>query len=189
MLLLLITTRNVEEIKNQCREKLKLTEKQTQDVLEKASGQITEVAAWNRNIEVGKAIWRADDIYERALRVQDNKTALASETHRCKLLGLYEKDENVTSKIEWLEEIEIVRSYLEPLELAAPGVALPELARLTADKVIDLMSNEYAGSELREKKEAIERTECGSIESGSRDRPIAAGEEPEAEDWDEEQLA
>ncbi len=105
ILLLLITTRNLAEIKKQCIEKLGLTAKQAAETIETACGKIAEAAVWSRDIEAGKALLRLDDLYERSLRVQDTKTALAVERERVKLLGLYEKkrveEQETIENAEW----------------------------------------------------------------------------------------
>ncbi len=124
VLLLLITTRNLAEIKRQCTEKLGLSPDQTVKAIEEASGQIAAAAVWNRDIEAGKSLLRLDDLYERSLRVQDIKTALVAERDRAKLVGLHKPkaiDETDNDRDSELETV--IREHLGPLELAPRGTA------------------------------------------------------------------
>ncbi len=138
VLVLLITTRNLAKIKSACQEKLKLTAEQTQTAIAEASGKIAAAAVWNRDIESGKALLRLDDLYEKALAVQDTKTALAAERDRTKLLGLHKPQatERAESRDSDLETI--IREHLEPLELAPPGTAVEELLRLAVLQIVKL---------------------------------------------------
>ncbi len=138
VLVLLITTQNHGKIKSACQEKLGLTSRQTTKAIAEASGKIAAAAVWNRDIEAGKALLRHEDIYERALAVQDTKAALAAEIARQKLLGLHKPQAAEPAESRDSELETIIRAHLEPLELAPPGTAMEELLRLASVTIIAL---------------------------------------------------
>lgn len=134
----MVTTRDHEAIEATCRDKLGLNEEQTEIAIREASGRIAEAAIWNRDIEIGKALVRSNDIYERAMRVQDNKTALAADIHRCKLLGLFERlEKKDETEIEESDRFDAIRKHLEPLGLAPEGAPVEELVRLAVIKIAE----------------------------------------------------
>jgi hypothetical protein len=56
---------------------------------QKATELFTVLAAYRREIELGKAIARCTDLFSRSHRIQDYKTALAAQKELNELLGLY----------------------------------------------------------------------------------------------------
>jgi hypothetical protein len=185
VLLLLVTVQNRDEIELHCQEKLGLTAKQAKNVIETASGKIAEAALFNRDIEAGKSLLRYNDMYERALRVMDVKTAISAEDKRCKLLGLYEKGKIETKAEANDTEMERIRSYLEPL-IEQKGLPIDEIARLISIKVTKTMSIEYALQAIRENETTIEGAERKTIAVGAGYRNDTADNESEAEGNDGE---
>jgi hypothetical protein len=166
---LLVTVQNRDEIENHCQEKLGLSAKQAKNVIEIASGKIAEAALFNRDIEAGKSLLRYNDLYERALRVMDVKTAISAEDKRCKLLGLYEKGKIETKAEADSGELERIRDYLEPL-IEKQGLPIDEIARLISIKVTKTMSAEYAVQGIRENETTREGEERTAIERGEGHR-------------------
>jgi hypothetical protein len=142
VVVLLVTIQNRYEVESICQEKFNLTPKQTKEVIDSASGLISAAAVFNRDIEQGKALIRFNDLYERALRVMDTKTAIAAEDKRCRLLGLYEKSKSEVQIESAVEELSGVRAYLEPLGVAASGLPLLELVRLVSMFVMKNMDSD-----------------------------------------------
>ena len=129
------------------------------------------------HIEAGKALLRLDDLYERSLRVQDTKTALAAERERVKLLGLYEKnrveEQETIENAEW----EPVQRYLGPLQLAPPDAPMEELLRLASLKIIESKSLKlltYAPEQRRSAPREDAATESGEVGTGSGNLAVAA---------------
>lgn len=58
-------------------------------LIAKATARLQEQAKYIRDIQLGKAIARMDDLYSRTHRIQDYKTALAAQKELNELLGLY----------------------------------------------------------------------------------------------------
>lgn len=66
-----------------------LTERSIDRYIAEATKMIQASAAFSRDLELGKAIARINDLYSRAHRVQDYKTCLAVQRELSELLGLY----------------------------------------------------------------------------------------------------
>jgi hypothetical protein len=180
VVVLLVTIRNRGEVENICNEKFNLTARQTREVIEVANGLIARAAVFNRDIEVGKALIRFDDLYERSLRVLDTKTAIVAEDKRCKLLGLYDKSKAEVQFETTESELDRVRSYLEPLGVAPLGLPLVELVRLVANKCTNNMSVEYAVQGLRADETTGAGAESVVVCEGARDWDVAANRQSKA---------
>lgn len=75
-----------ETVITACIEKLNIPRDQVDEVLAIARRRITLAADYNRDEVLGQAITRLDDLYVRALGVQDVKTALAAQREKGRLL-------------------------------------------------------------------------------------------------------
>jgi len=146
--LLLVSGLTETQAINTAQEKLGLDADQAQATVREAKRLITVAADYNREAEIGTAITRLNDVYSRALKVQDLKTALATQRELDKLMGLHadtrqaEPDgANVdTGESESAKTLAAARRYLEPLGLTDLDTPVDELARLAAARIIALES-------------------------------------------------
>jgi hypothetical protein len=70
-------------------EKLGISPSEVHVAISEAYERIRQAARWSADEEVGTAIVRLNDLYERSLRVQDCKTALATQRELNKLRNVY----------------------------------------------------------------------------------------------------
>lgn len=89
--LLLVTTGRDAEVAQAIREKpdLGIPADQIDHYLAEARRLIAEIAKVDVDSELGAAILRLRDLYERSVRIQDVKTALATQKEIAKFLDLY----------------------------------------------------------------------------------------------------
>lgn len=66
-----------------------LSERSVDSLVAAATRQIMASAAFNRDLELGKAIAQLNDLYAKCHRVQDYKTCIAARKELSELLGLY----------------------------------------------------------------------------------------------------
>jgi len=124
-----------------CIEKLGLSESEANGTIEQALSEITLAADFDRRNEIGKAVIQLDDIYDKTIRIQDQKTALAVRKEKSKLLGLYPTN-SVIEKEDTTDgrgyEDTAIRCHLLPFvgDDTTPTV---ELARLASLKLTDLL--------------------------------------------------
>jgi len=106
---------------------------------------LIQIAAhWDRNEQLGTAMVRLNDIYRRALAVQDAKTALAVQRELNRLLDLYQSpreppEKEVTDpdrEEKALAEIQAAKAYLTPLRLGDEKTPLVELCRLAVLRIL-----------------------------------------------------
>ena len=88
IVLLLVSLQSVAAVKTACIEKLGLTDDQAEAAIEHAKKAIIDAAEIDKDKARGEAILRLNDLYERSLRVQDVKSALAAQKELNRLLGL-----------------------------------------------------------------------------------------------------
>ena len=86
---LLVTLQDRAAVARACIEKLDIDPAEVDEILDQARRQLTIAADYHRDEEVGRALLRLNDLYERSLRVQDVKTALATQKEIDRLLDLY----------------------------------------------------------------------------------------------------
>ncbi len=89
VVLLIVTLRDRSKVAQACIEKLNVSPSEVHVVISAAYEKIRQAAKWSTDEAIGEAITRLDDLYERALRVQDTKTALIAQKEKAKLQGLY----------------------------------------------------------------------------------------------------
>ncbi len=89
--MLLVTLANRSDVEDACRQELGLTAEETSRLIDLAGVRIQGVATYDRDAQLGSAILRLNDLYQRALTIQDVKTALAAQRELNKLLDLYRR--------------------------------------------------------------------------------------------------
>lgn len=141
----LSTFQGEEYVRQLCREKYELTEKETDQALEEARRRITAAAEYDLTEELGQALTRNNYLYEAAIKAQDLKTAARILRDRQKLLKLETGHDIQPGEIidynpeveELTEQIETARKYLEAIDGARPGLRLEDLARLALAKSLE----------------------------------------------------
>jgi hypothetical protein len=88
IVLLLVSLQSVSAVRAACVEKLGLSEEQADAAIEHARAKIIDAAEVDRDKARGQAIVRLTDLYERALKVQDVKAALAAQKELNKIQGI-----------------------------------------------------------------------------------------------------
>ena len=89
IVLLLVSLQSVAAVRTACIEKLQLTAEQADLAIEHAKKAIIDAAEIDRDKARGEAVFRLNDLYERCLRVQDVKSALAAQKELNRLLALH----------------------------------------------------------------------------------------------------
>lgn len=129
------------DVRTACVEKLGVDDADADGVIAAARQRITIAADYDRDAEVGKAVTRLNDIYARAIRGQDMRTALAAQRELNRLLGLYQPAADPTeSESPGMHELHQVREHLEPLGLGKPASSTVELVRQAVLEIIRLRS-------------------------------------------------
>ena len=139
LIVLMVTTRDADRVKHLCVTKFGYSEKDAEKAIAKAIEAITLAADFDRREEIGTAVYRFNDLYEKTSSMQDHKTALAAENSRCKVLGLYATADHVAYKEptdNMSEEEAMIRCYLLP-HVGNEETSTVELARLAALKLTD----------------------------------------------------
>ena len=88
IVLLLVSLQSASAVRAACIDKLALTEEQADAAIQQAKRAVVDAAEIDRDKARGEAIVRLQDLYERSLRVQDVKAALAAQKELNRLLGL-----------------------------------------------------------------------------------------------------
>ena len=88
IVLLLVSLQSASAVRAACIDKLGLPPTQADAAIEHARAKIIDAAEVDRDKARGQAIVRLTDLYERALKVQDVKAALAAQKELNKLQGL-----------------------------------------------------------------------------------------------------
>lgn len=88
--LLLVTLLDRSAVETACRDELGLTPAKAAELIDLAAVRVTAAAAFDRDHQLGRAISRLNDLYQRSLVVQDVKTALAAQREINQLLRLKE---------------------------------------------------------------------------------------------------
>jgi hypothetical protein len=121
--------------------KLGLTPAAAKATVEDAEKRIVLAANYDRTRELGTAIARLNDLYRRAVAIQDTKTALQTQRELNRLLNLYEPPADATLTQADADTIEAhSRRYLDSLALGDASTPLPELCRRAAARILALES-------------------------------------------------
>lgn len=150
LVLLLVGGATRERVLDYCRG-LGCGEEEAGAAFEDARRRIAVAADYVRSEQIGKAVMRLEGLYARAVRGKDVRVALQIQRELNRLFGLHaglDGEGNAISEdaLDALEEIKLVRAYLEPLGLVDGSYPVSEHARVAAE----LLRNHGILSNLRE---------------------------------------
>ncbi|MDR1493151.1 MAG: hypothetical protein LBT05_10570 [Planctomycetaceae bacterium] len=180
VILLLVTSRDKEHVRKTCCDKLNLTAEQTDELIDQAESKIVLAADYDRKALIGEAVIRYDDCYNLARKKQCVRDGIAAEDKKCKLLGLYPESKeahDAGQEQENNEELEQIRSYLLPLELAKKETPTVELVRLAVIKLQNADKQKH--NRLSKEETRLGASKRGKVESGTRHLPAAGGKKLE----------
>lgn len=145
IVLLMVSGMSKADLENACVMKLGIDPHEVADAIAAARRRLTLAAEYNRDEQLGTAITRMNDIYGRAIRAADIKTALTAQREINKLMDLYREavgssdasdaEDNAIDEVR--NELASIRDHLLPLGLAAESYPLREHARIAADLIRD----------------------------------------------------
>jgi len=145
VVLLMVSGMSQADLANACVARLGIEPHEVAAVTAEARRRLTRAADYNRDEQLGTAITRMNDIYARAIRAGDIKTALTAQREINKLMDLYreasggygadEAEDNAIDEVR--NELAAIRDHLLPLGLAAENYPLREHARIAADLIRD----------------------------------------------------
>ncbi len=144
IVLLLVSSQSREAIKTAAAnpDGLNVPPDQVDAAIAEAEARIYDAAAASVTAEIGAAIVRLRDLYARALRTGDVRSALSSQKELSKLLGLYQTKrqpaESPGPDDAIAAELAATRDYLEPLGLGPEADGTAELARLAVAEITRL---------------------------------------------------
>lgn len=197
---LLTSGLGLETIRQACTEKLFIDPAEVDAAIAAATARLGLAADYDPILEKGRAITRLEDLYNRAIRVQDIKTALAAEKARAHLLGLaaVEPPESRTAgdgeaDQECLadhgetprrpagsisEAHEAIDLHLEPLSPPLtdnPDATYADLIRLAAEEIVQLRKT-VAGSRspVAGKRQTAKKTKGRNKGPKQRTRRLSA---------------
>lgn len=87
----LVTVRDETTVSKICKEKLGIDNSELAEILQQAKRKIEDAATVDRMQEIGKALIRLDELYEKTAMIGKPETCLAIHKERSKLLDLYGK--------------------------------------------------------------------------------------------------
>jgi hypothetical protein len=127
------------DLTNACVCKLDVLPERVAAVIAKARRKLTLAADYNRDEQLGTAVTRLNDIYARAIRAQDSKTALQAQREINRLLDLYASAEREVGDgagdTALRRQLDLIAGYLLPLKLAGEHYPVEEHARIAADVI------------------------------------------------------
>jgi len=135
--LLIVSGMSVEAAAATLQSKLGVTAAKAAAVAKKAEKKIILAANYDRTKELGTAIARLNDLYRRAVAIQDTKTALQIQREINRLLDLY--DRQMPAEDPAGTEFD-ARQYLIKLGLGDESTPLVELCRRAAARIIELQT-------------------------------------------------
>lgn len=141
LVLLLVSGLSEAAVRHAASERFGLDGSAADEALAEARRRITIAADYSRDEEIGRGLLRLEDLYGRALKVQDIKTALAAQKERSRLLDLYHgptHDDGDHDMSETVADHQAAREHLAPLELAPADAPLAEHARLAVARILEL---------------------------------------------------
>lgn len=142
IVLLLISGVSTIDAESYIRTEHNVSQAQAAAEVAEARRRIKLTAQYDRTEQTGKAIRTLEDLYSRAIKGNDIKTALATRKELNRLLRLYEPtpavdeagsdDADAESAV---AELDAIRAHLLPLKLAPDNYPLREVTRIAADIV------------------------------------------------------
>ncbi len=137
--LLLINGMSPESAEGYCLQQ-GLPPDESRAIVKEARARITVAADYTRDEQLGRAVMRLDDLYAKSIAAQDTRTALQAQRELNRLLSLYaprsdpsadgEDDLDVAAL---RRALDLIASYLLPLNLADPHYPVEEHARIAAE--------------------------------------------------------
>jgi hypothetical protein len=103
-----------------------------------ARQRITVAADYARDEQLGKAVMRLDDLYAKSIAAKDTRTALQAQRELNRLMGLYAAADAAAAAGDSGDDdaarrLELVASYLLPLNLTDERYPVEEHARIAAE--------------------------------------------------------
>lgn len=138
IVLLLISGISREAAADYATSELSIAPDKAKAAVAEARRKITRAADYNRDEEFGKAITRYNDLYGRAVKAQDTKTAIQAQGRLDKLLALYAGPEDGAAAGGESADATLARKHLVALNLASDAYPLQEHARLAAQRIVEL---------------------------------------------------
>lgn len=145
IVLLMVSGMSQADMENACVMKLGIEPQNVSAAMAEARRRLTLAADYNRDEQLGTAITRMNDLYGRAIRTGDIKTALTAQREINKLMDLYREasggpdasgaEDQAAESLQ--NELVAIRDHLLPLGLAAASYPLREHARIAADLIRD----------------------------------------------------
>ena len=112
------------------------------EMINRATGDLLEAANYCQGEELGRALARAHQLYAKSESIQDYKACLSIQKEINKLLDLYPRASSPGNQVsgtgttEAEAELDRIRRYLEPLQLAPAGTPPAELVRLAIERIL-----------------------------------------------------
>lgn len=144
LILLIVGGMGEADLRTACTANFGLDPADVDQAIETAKQKLTKAASYDRDEALGKAITRVEDIYTRAIRAKDIRTALTAQRELNKLLALYAEEGTAASDADApqaapstadAEELAAIAEHLLPLDLAPESYPLREHARIAADHI------------------------------------------------------
>ena len=142
IVLLMVSGLSKKELTDACVLKFAIAPEEVDEFIKQARTKITRTAEYNRDEELGISITRMNDIYGRAIKGQDIKTALMAQKELNKLMELNKDVESGSqeqseqeNRLGHQEELEAIAGHLLPLELADADYPLREHARIASERI------------------------------------------------------
>ena len=138
VVLLLTNGMTVEAAEGYCVKHGGLDADAARRLVAEARKRLTVAADYARDEQLGKAVMRLDDLYAKSIAARDTRTALQAQRELNRLMGLYsmaDVGETVTESDEAERRLDLIASYLLPLELTDARYPVEEHARVAAEKL------------------------------------------------------
>ena len=139
--------------------------------------EITLAADFDIRNEIGKAILQLDDLYDKSVRVQNIKEALAVRKEKSKTLGIYPTADRLTTENPQATELELIDKQLSPFLPNIPaGVPVDEKLRLVLIELMKLKN--AAATESRQAPIGHGRAKLSGVTRTARDLPAPTDQGP-----------
>lgn len=138
VVLLLTNGMSVEAAEGYCVKQSTLDAEAARRLVSEARQRITVAADYARDEQLGKAVMRLDDLYAKSIAAHDTRTALQAQRELNRLLGLYAAADAagaVEGNDDTARRLELVASYLLPLNLTDERYPVEEHARIAAETI------------------------------------------------------